>query len=150
MAAITTAAAGNWSATGTWTGGVIPGNGDTITLNHAVTCDTSRTVGISPAVGGTAAVTANAVLTIAAGARLTCRGDFLRNAAAGQLLVAAGGAFRFDASQAGTPSTALYVCRETASGFGGTVLVTQGTVGARCTVDSDNTNGGANGRFDDG
>ena len=36
MATITAAQAGNWSATSTWTGGVVPGNGDTACLNGFV------------------------------------------------------------------------------------------------------------------
>lgn len=153
MTAITTAAAGNWSATGTWTGGVIPGNGDTVTLQvgHNVTVDDNRTVGASPAAGsGTAAILCNANLTIATGARLTCRGDVKLNAANVQLILNAGAAFRFDASQAGTPSTARYIVQQTGHNLNGSRLQCNGTVGSRCTIDSDNTNGGANGRFDYG
>lgn len=36
MATITAASAGNWSATSTWAGGVVPGNGDTADLNGKV------------------------------------------------------------------------------------------------------------------
>jgi len=40
MATIIAAAAGNWSAGGTWTGGVVPGDGDTADLNgYVVTMD---------------------------------------------------------------------------------------------------------------
>lgn len=39
MATITTAQAGNWSDTTTWTGGVLPGSSDTAALNHVVTLD---------------------------------------------------------------------------------------------------------------
>jgi hypothetical protein len=146
MAAITTAAAGNWSATGTWTGGVVPGNGDTVTLNHAVTCDDNRTVGVSPAAGaGTAAIAANSNLTVAGTATLTCRGDITLNNV--QLILSAGAVFEFDASQAGTPSTARYVCQIGTAGGQSSKLQVNGTVGSRCTIRSVNTNGGANGRF---
>ncbi len=43
----TSAQAGNWSSPSTWTGGVVPGNGDTVTINHAVVVDTATTVGAS-------------------------------------------------------------------------------------------------------
>src|SRR5258706_1124210 len=139
MAAITTAAAGNWSVTGTWTGGVVPGNGDTITLNHAVTCNDNRTIGVSPIAGAaTAAIVANSNLTIATGARLTCRGDVKLNAANVQVVLSSGAAFRFDASQAGTPSTALYVFQQTGNSFNGSGLIASGTAVSRCTIDSDN------------
>lgn len=79
MAAITTTAAGNWSATGTWTGGTVPGDGDTVTLNHAVTVDQNTVVGSAPATGGTVAVRANAPLTIASGVSLELKGDLELN-----------------------------------------------------------------------
>ena len=43
-AAITSAKAGNWSATSTWTGGIVPGLGDTVTINHAVVQDISNLI----------------------------------------------------------------------------------------------------------
>lgn len=48
MAAITSAAAGFYDVTGTWTGGVVPVSGDTITINHAVEIRDARTVGNDP------------------------------------------------------------------------------------------------------
>ncbi len=39
MALITTAAAGNWSNTATWTGGVLPAATDDIQIDHALTVD---------------------------------------------------------------------------------------------------------------
>lgn len=148
MAAITTAAAGNWSATGTWTGGVIPGNGDTVTLNHAVTCDDNRIVGVSPVAGAaTAAILVNANLTIAA--TLTCRGDI--KLADAKVIQNAGSIFEFDASQAGTPGTAIYIgLIGTAHNQVNPVWICNGTQFSRCTIRSVNTNGGANGHFTDG
>jgi len=146
MAAITTAQAGNWSATATWTGGVVPGNGDTVTLNHAVTCNDNRTVGVSPGAGAaTAAILCNAALTVD-GATLTCRGDIKLNDVG--LILNNRGIFEFDASQAGTPSTALYICAPTDHNQASARVTANGTSGSLCTIRSVNTNGGANGRID--
>jgi hypothetical protein len=48
MAAIITAQAGNWSSASTWTGGIIPGNGDTVILNHNVILTSNTIIGTSP------------------------------------------------------------------------------------------------------
>lgn len=54
MATIASAAAGNWSATGTWSGAAVPGVGDTATINHQVTLDVNASVGgITPGSTGT-------------------------------------------------------------------------------------------------
>jgi hypothetical protein len=76
MSTIATAAAGNWSATGTWTGGVVPGPGDTATVNHAVTLDANATVGgIDPASTGVILATNSQLrLLIGAGGRPTLIG----------------------------------------------------------------------------
>jgi hypothetical protein len=143
MAAITTAAAGDWSATGTWTGGTIPGNLDTVTLNHDVVVTDERTVGVSPAAGAaTPAILCNATLTIATGGRLNCRGDLALNT--GDFVMAAGAILEWDASAAGTPSTARYRLRWV-SGSTATVTIS-GTSGNHAIVRSNS--GGANGRID--
>jgi hypothetical protein len=41
----TTAQAGNWSDTATWTGGVVPDANDTVTISHDVTVDENTTIG---------------------------------------------------------------------------------------------------------
>jgi hypothetical protein len=48
-AARTSAADGNWNSTSSWTGGVVPGDGDTVTITHNITVTADATVGNSPA-----------------------------------------------------------------------------------------------------
>lgn len=112
MAAITSAADGLWSSTSTWTGGTIPGNGDTVTIQatHDVEVTDSRTVGHSPGAGDTtAAVLVQGTLTISGGGTLISRGD-LRLDNTTLTLDGTNGVptLEFDASAAGIPSTARY------------------------------------------
>ena len=72
MAAITSAATGLWSATGTWVGGVVPGEFDTVTIavSHTITVDGTYIVGNDATPGLTlngrlrASRTVNSLLTI--------------------------------------------------------------------------------------
>jgi hypothetical protein len=108
MAAFTSKANGNWSATGatTWNEAGAPGAGDTVTISHAVTVDVNTTVGDSPVAGTTVVsvgTAAGATLTIADGVVFTVRGDILYggNATRKDLTVGTslGGAFiEFDGS----------------------------------------------------
>lgn len=41
---ITTLAAGNWNATATWTGGVVPASGDNVQIDHAVSVNIDATI----------------------------------------------------------------------------------------------------------
>jgi hypothetical protein len=148
VTAYTTAAAGNWSATGTWTGGVIPANGDTVTLNHNVTVDVDTTIGTSPAENsGTFAISWGAAtkkLTLAAGVTLTVRGDCqaVGNTTKNDVvLMLDGSTWEFDASQATSPTTQNYRFIGASAGNQYTVFRVQGTVSSRCTVRS-NAGGG--------
>lgn len=150
MATIASAAAGNWSNTATWSGGVVPGNGDTVTLGHNVTVDVDTTIGVS-GVNGTAAITIttnNRVLTIASGVRLTLRGDLIYRGTYGNktyvLVLNAGAKLRFDSSQAASPSTTKYNARPNGGGTCASILI-NGTATDICEVDSDA--GGGNGWF---
>ena len=128
MAAITSAAAGNWSATGTWSGGVVPGDGDTATVNHAVTVDVNTVVGSAPATGGTAAIAVNAALTVATGVTLEVKGDV---SIANVLLTMAAGAII-----EGNPATGVqyFLNISTAHNQATSRLVCNGIVGSRCIV----------------
>ncbi len=107
MAAITTQQAGPWATGSTWVGGSKPGNGDTATINHAVTIATSEIVGNSPAAGNIV-LTINAALTIQNGGTLRLRGDAVVADVA--FTRQKGGSLIFDASLASSPSTTSYRC----------------------------------------
>jgi hypothetical protein len=70
MAAFTTTQAGDWSDAATWGDSGPPGDGDTATVNHAVTVDANTVVGTGAA--GDVAVNAN--LTIAEDVTLQVKG----------------------------------------------------------------------------
>ncbi|MBP9773771.1 MAG: hypothetical protein KBD00_04025 [Candidatus Peribacteraceae bacterium] len=144
MAAITSAQNGNWSSTSTWTGGTIPGDGDTVTINHTVTMDGSRTVGNSPA-------TDVAVLTIGNGSAsarlilstgtLTVKGQLTdtQSHAAG-VTMNAGTAIVFDAT--GASGTINYSIKIASSYDGGQSpgdargWRINGTSGSHCSISS--------------
>ena len=116
MATFTSKAAGNWSASGqtTWNEVGVPGNGDTVTISHAITVDTNTTIGSSP--GESAATKAidltGATLTISSGVKLTLRGDMQIGAATfviGDGVMASGAAtLEFDSSAAASPNSTSY------------------------------------------
>ncbi len=84
MAAITSAATGVFSATGSWTGGIVPVDGDTITIQsgHTITIDQNITIGIIGSDPGTPGITVasggklEALSTGSAAYTVIVRGDF--------------------------------------------------------------------------
>jgi hypothetical protein len=71
MAAITSTAAGFYDVGSTWTGGVVPVQGDTATISHKVTIRDARSIGTDPgSASNPANFAASVVLTIAAGGEL--------------------------------------------------------------------------------
>lgn len=149
MTAYVTAAAGNWSTTTNWTPNGTPGNGDTITINHNIAVDSSRTIGTSGATGTLGVTIATGkTLTVNAGVTLTlrCRVDVNGT---GSLIMSAGSIIELDSSVAASPSTTKYEIRVGESGHNsGATMVINGSVGSRCTVRSNA--GGGNGWINDG
>jgi hypothetical protein len=158
MAAInstTSGVGGNWSATSTWSGGVVPKNGDTVVLTRPVVVDVNTTVGASNgnwASGGNPAAIqlgTGGTLTIAAGVKLTCRGDLYANTGFANVVTGltlnAGSIFEFDASQEASPFAVNYRFFNNTGGFVyGLSLVANGAQANPCYFQS-NVNGGNGG-----
>jgi hypothetical protein len=152
-AAYTSCGSGNWSAPATWNDGVlgcgltltVPVNGDTVTVNHAVTVDVFTAVGHSPgAADATPAILMNTgAVTVNAGVTFVVRGDI--KSANKPLTLNAGSIFEWDASLAASPSTAIYRFYNSADNQPLSGLIVNGTSGNHAVVRSNA--GGANGKF---
>lgn len=77
MAAITSAASGVWSDTDTWTGGAVPGENDTATIDaaHTVTVDQDITIGVDSGNALTIRGVLDVPYNIAASYSLTLKGN---------------------------------------------------------------------------
>lgn len=161
----TSKATGLWTSPGqtTWNEVGTPGNGDTVSIaaGHVVTIPdgSNVTVGTSGATG-TTAVTINGssgsgqgqlILGQTTGATLTLRGDMIyantsaTKTGAFTFTMNPGSTLTFDASQATTPLSQIYVVGPSASNSPNTSTRIIGTQALPCTVTS-NASGG-NGRF---
>lgn len=156
MAAFTSKATGNWSASGqtTWNESGVPGNGDTVAIGagHVITVTANATVGTSPASGTNAITIANTgKLIINTGVTLTVRGDCTVTGSGSNVThvqMNAGSTWKFDGSLASSPSTAIYRLKLGAGYYTYPQLEINGTSGSRCTFTSDS--GGANGAITNG
>jgi hypothetical protein len=147
MPLITSAASGPWSSTSTWTGGVIPGNGDQADVNgHAVTVSDARTIGRS-GVAGTidVRVMGGGTLTVQNGGTLRCRGDLSVNG--GVYRVEGGGTHLFDSTTAAAPTTTVREIRWDSDGAATRVEFVGTSHALRAVCDSDVTGGAARGRL---
>ena len=96
MAAFTSTQAGPWNDSATWGGGGVPGDGDTATIDHAVSVTANQTVGDGTTGGGdsfSSVIVEDGPLTIEEDIVFTIKGD-LR--ATHDITLEAGSALKFD------------------------------------------------------
>lgn len=148
MTAIASVSAGGiYRLSSTWAGGVVPGDGDTITVTGPgdVDLDDARTVGHSPGNDDAtkAILCAGGSLRLTAGAELTCRGDVGLDV--GGFEMQDGAICELDSSQSASPATTRYKIGSINFNAGTGIVIIQGAPGNRCIVRSNS--GGANGRL---
>lgn len=132
MANITSAQAGNWNQTATWTGGVVPGNGDTAVVNHAISVTANQIIGTSPIPRATV-LTITATLTVATDIDFTVRGEILINGNI-NLVLSDGARLLMDAASTGE----IYRVQIGAANNQNAKVVANGTSGNRCEVSNIN------------
>lgn len=138
-AAFTSKAAGNWSASGqtTWNEAGVPGDGDTVTIAHAVVVDTSTVIGASGATGTAAITITGGSLTVSA--PLEVKGDIIHRKGA-TVYGTPGGGIQFT-----PPSGSTYVWKTDSTGSGYPIINLAGTSENRFVVTT-TQGGGACGR----
>lgn len=145
-AAITSAGSGDWSNTATWTGGVVPGIGDTVTVQatHHVLVDVNSVVGTSPS-DTTPVITVSSTgsLEVADGVTLESRGSIALNNS--PMTVGCGSILEMNASNATTPTTNYQILIGTSASQANARFIVDGCVGNRGTVRSNA--GGGNASF---
>ncbi len=144
MAAFTTKANGNWSASGatTWTQAGVPGDGDTVTISHNIVVDVDTTIGSdagSAIAGGSATVktvTINASVTLTVKGDISCASSTWLN-----VIVSAGGTLKM------YPSSGVRLKLTTPGGWP-LQLTCNGSIGSRATVTTDKSRSGLNSWMD--
>lgn len=149
-AQVQTVQPGAWSAGSTWQGGLVPGNGERVTILHPITVDVPVTIGTSPGAGGAAAIAVqpSGAVTILDNTRLSVRGDIILADAV--LTLGQGSVLEFDASQAVSPSSSRYLLRIGTAGDQNARLVLNGDRNNRCAIRSVTANGAAHAAITDG
>lgn len=140
---------GNWSEPSTWSADRVPQNGDVVVIRDHVQIDTHAVVGESSDSDATGlSVESPGSLTILSGFQLTLRGSAkLDNA---PLTMKPGSILEFDSSLAISPSSSAYSLQiGAANNQPQARLIIQGTADMRCKIQSQKTNGGANGFITD-
>jgi hypothetical protein len=145
---IWSAQAGNTSDTATWVGGVVPANGNPVTINHALTADANLTIGDSPAENGTTRALLFgrpvASLLLNDDIVLTVRGDLQMNGNTtkrDQITMSPGSVIEIDASQATDPTNQHYRWITGTANFAAAKIKVNGTKAKPCTIRS-NASGG--------
>ena len=123
-AAYTSCGSGNWSTPATWNDGIlgcgltvtVPGDGDTVVLNHTVTADIVSVVGTSPADVTTMALTVNTggILIVTQGVTLTVKGNmYINSGSSGNIKngvqLYSGSTLIMDASESSNPQQSYVI-----------------------------------------
>lgn len=97
-----TAGAGDWNDTATWEGAIIPGDGDSAEIGHAVAVSAAQTIGASakPVEAPAIDIKSGGSLVVETGIQLTVKGDIICPASnATKLDLEAGAIIEFDGAE---------------------------------------------------